>query len=374
MTASRVVPGTPGRRPTIADVARLARVSKATASRVLNSHPGVAEEKVAAVMAVVETLGFVPSSSAVNLARGRALSIGLLAPALSRPWMLEILRGVTEAIENTEFSLTLYTASSGTSSLDGLLSQLRRQAIDGLAIMQPPDSGDALQALFSPGVPVVVIDDRGAHRNLPSVGSTDEQGITDAVSHLIGVGRQKIAMLAGPQHVSCHRDRLTAYRTAMRAAASGARDDLIFVSPDDTFEAGATSAQILVGEVDFDALIVGNDAMALGAMRTLQQSGRRIPQDVAVTGFDDVAAARYAEPPLTTVYNPLYEMGGTAVRLLLAACSGEPLPDVPVLLPTRLVVRGSTVEGVGVTEATDLTHWSADSPEPRSGSVTSTET
>jgi LacI family transcriptional regulator len=338
----------------------MSNVSKATVSRVLNNYPGVAEDKVAAVLAVVRELGFVPSSSAVSLARGRALSIGLLAPMLSRPWMLEVLRGVTEAIEDTDFSLTLYTASSGAASLDSLLSQLRRQAIDGLVIMQPPDDGDRLTLLAAAGVPVVVIDDRGVHRSLPSVGSTDDQGITDAVDHLRTLGRKRIAMLAGPQHIACHRDRLGAYLNAIQKVADH-DNGLVMIGDNDSYEAGRRAGDRLVNEArNFDALVVGNDAMALGAMRQLQQLGRRIPDDIAVTGFDDVAAARYAEPPLTTVYNPLYEMGGTAARLLLAACAGETLPPAPVLLPTRLIVRASTDPSSVAPPADDLVHWSAD--------------
>lgn len=346
------------RRPTLADVAQLANVSKATASRVLNHNPGVAERRVAAVMAAMDDLGFVPSLSAVSLARGRALRLGLLAPTLTSPWMLEILRGVTEEIEHTEFSLTLYTASRGKSSLDELGSQLRQQAIDGLAIMQPPDDLNPLQPLFASGVPVVVIDDRGAHRSLASVGSTDDQGIGDAVQHLLDQGRRRIAMLAGPQHVTCHQERLAAYKNALVAGGRRRYSGLVHEASKDNFEAGAAAAHELLGAgVNFDAVVAGNDAIALGAMRRLKQHGLSIPDDIAVTGFDDIAASRYSEPPLTTVYNPLYEMGGTAVRLLLAACAGETLPQAPVRLPTRLVIRGSTVEGAAPTDNTDLIHW-----------------
>jgi LacI family transcriptional regulator len=348
------------RRPTIADVARLAGVSKATVSRVLNEVPGVTAAKVEAVLAVVRQVGFVPSQSAVSLARGRALSIGLLAPALSRPWMLEILRGVTEAIEDTDFSLTLYTMSRGATSFDALLSQMRRQAIDGLVVMQPPESGEELQRIFAAGVPVVVIDDRGAHRNLPSVGSTDEQGITDAVHHLVGLGRQYVTMLAGPQNIACHRDRLAAFKKAIQAEGLSFDDDLVRIADDDSYEAGGRAAHAIVEKHPrLDAVVVGNDAMALGALRRLQQEGRRVPQDVSVTGFDDVAAARHSDPSLTTIYNPLYEMGGTAVSLLLDACDGRTLPSEPVLLPTRLVVRAST-GAANTTVDDDLVHWYAE--------------
>jgi LacI family transcriptional regulator len=332
-----------GRRPTIADVARIARVSKTTVSRVLNNKPDVDAATVHLVRTVVEGLGYVPSSSAVSLARGRAHTMGLLAPSLSAPWMLEVLRGMTEAIEDTDYSLTLYTTSQGRKSFEAVQGQLRSQVLDGLAIMQPPEAVEDLHRLYSSGVPIVVIDDRGAHRNVPSVAGTDFDGIGSAVAHLVERGRRRLAMIAGPMHIACHRDRLKAFEASLRSCGLTPDPSLLSVAADDTLDAGAAAlTPLLRNPLPFDGLVVGNDSMALGAMRRLREAGFEIPRDVAVTGFDDIAAAAHAEPPLTTVYNPLYEMGGTAVRLLLEACGGEELPESTVFLPTRLVVRSST--------------------------------
>ena len=348
------------RRPTIADVARAAGVSKATVSRVLNGKPDVNSATTETILAVVEQLGYVPSASAVNLARGRARSIGLLAPALSRPWALQVIRGVAEGIETTDYSLSLFTSSRSQSSLADLHSHLRSQALDGLAIMQPPWHSDMNREFRMHDIPVVLIDDRESHSTVPSVASADGQGVVAAVEHLIGLGRRNIAMITGPVTIGCHRERLAAFRAAMDNSGLSAPENLIYEATDDSYSAGiAATAQLLERRQPFDALFVGNDAMALGAMRSLRASGIKIPDDVAICGFDDIISARYADPPLTTIYNPLYEMGGQAVRMLLDACAGQELPTEPVLLPTRLVTRASTMgsDADGLEAESDLISW-----------------
>jgi LacI family transcriptional regulator len=348
------VPARPGRppgadrpdkpRPTIRDVARQAQVSKTTVSRVLNGKPDVDPATTELVRAVVEEMGYVPSASAVNLARGRAHSIGLLAPALSRPWVLEVLRGVAEGIETTDYSLTLFTTSRSEASMEELRNQLRGQALDGLAIMQPPWHSDPITDFPSDGTPVVLIDDRNTHPNVPSVGSADRAGIIEAIQHLASLDRRKIAIISGPIETSCYRERLAAFREACQLAGVPPRTSLICEALDDSHRAGYQAAErLLARRASFDALFVGNDVMALGAMRRLRAEGVDIPGDVAICGFDDIAAARYADPPLTTVYNPLYEMGGRAVRMLLDACAGIAMPTEPQTLPTRLIARASTL-------------------------------
>ncbi|HEY2639661.1 MAG TPA: LacI family DNA-binding transcriptional regulator [Streptosporangiaceae bacterium] len=348
------VPARPGRRtgadgpgktrPTIRDVARRAQVSKTTVSRVLNGKPDVDPATIELVQAVVEEMGYVPSASAVSLARGRAHSIGLLAPALSRPWVLEVLRGVAEGIETTDYSLTLFTTSRSEASMQELRNQLRSQALDGLAIMQPPWHSDPITDFPADGTPVVLIDDRNTHPNIPSVGSADRDGIIEAIQHLASLQRHKVAIISGPIEIGCHRERLAAFREACKLAGVPARTNLICEARDDSYRAGYQAAERLLARgASFDALFVGNDAMALGAMRCLRAEGVDIPGEVAICGFDDIAAARFADPPLTTVYNPLYEMGGRAMRMLLDACDGTPMPAEPQILPTRLVARASTL-------------------------------
>lgn len=351
---------TAGRRPTIADVAEAAQVSKATVSRVLNHRPDVDPGTVAVVLDVTERLGYVPSSHAVGLARGRAQSLGLLVPSFTAPWMLEVLRGVTEAIEGTAYSLTLYTTGGGEqNSLDALQARIRSQSLTGLLVMQPPQEASDLQRLIGIGVPIVAIDARGPHPGLASVASDDEAGIRSAVEHLLALGRRRLAVIAGPTTIPCYRDRLRHFREALRSADVREVRRGQLVALDDSFPAGAAAAtELLSRSWRPDAVVVGNDVMALAALQVFQQRGVRVPDDVAVVGFDDISVARYADPPLSTVYNPLHEMGATAVSLLLQDTHGEDLPDSPVLVPTRLVVRRSSDPAATAPEE-DLAHWHA---------------
>lgn len=326
----------------------------------LNGKPDVDPVTAASVLAIVDELGYVPSATAVSLARGRGHSLGLLAPALSRPWVLEVLRGIAEGIETTDYSLNLFTSSGSHSSMAGLRTQLRSHALEGLAIMQPPWHTDGIPDLYATGVPIVLIDDRETHPDVSSVASADRAGVAAAVHHLTVLGRTKLAIISGPVQIGCHRERLAAFRQAVAAEGLPLDEALVCEAFDDSHRAGVYAAERLLARgVPMDGLFAGNDAMALGAMRHLRAQGVAIPQDVAICGFDDIAAARYADPPLTTIYNPLYEMGGQAVRMLLDACEGTPLPAGPVLLPTRLVTRASTTGHTGPDETDDeeLGQW-----------------
>lgn len=331
-------------RLTIADIARRANVSKATVSRVLNGKPDVDPATARRIMALVDELGYAPNSSALALAKGRANCLGMLVPSLTWPWMLEILRGVAEAVEPTRHALMLYTMSRGDESLRSFTTQvIRAQTVDGLAVIVPPGLLEYLTDLYHKGLPVVLIDDRGYNPGFPSVTTTNRAGATDATHHLLSLGRRRIAMITGPMGYGCNRDRLAGYRQALEEA--GLAFDPALVVEGDFTEAGgaAAAAALLAGGSFFDGLFAANDLMAIGAMRALRQAGRWVPDDVAIVGFDDIPSAAHTDPPLTTVRQPLYEMGRTAAQMLLANLQGEPLPASPVQLPTSLVVRGSTV-------------------------------
>lgn len=350
---------TTGRRPTITDVAKVAQVSKATVSRVLNHRSNVDPATVAVVLDVTERLGYVPSSHAVGLARGSAQSLGLLAAGFSAPWMLEVVRGVSEAIEGTAFNLTLCTTGRGEqNSFDALQARIRSQSLAGLVVVQPLDEASDLRRLIGIGVPIVAMDDREPHPGLASVASDDEAGIRSVVEHLLAMGRRRVAVIAGPTTMPCYRERLRYFREALRSA--GVRECRgRIVASDDSFPAGAAAATELLSRSSRssrpDALVVGNDVMALAVLQVFQQRGVRVPDDVAVVGFDDIPAARYADPPLSSVDKPWREMGAAAVRLLLRDTHGEDLPDSPVLVPARLVVRRSS-DPTATAPEEDLAH------------------
>lgn len=331
------------KRPTINDIARRAGLSKASVSRALNGKQDVDPETRKRVLRLAAQMGYVPSASARALSNGRSSSLGLLVPTLTWPWILEVLRGVAEEIERSGYSLILYTTSGGEDSEREFMAQVvPAGAVDGLVLVIPLGMLDYIERLARGGLPIVAVDDRGHYPDLPTVATTNIEGGRSATSHLIEQGRKRIAMLNGPHDFGCNRDRLEGYRSALQQA--GLRFDPHRVTDSDFKETGGASAMTALLKADprLDAVFVANDVMAFGAMRALRNSGRRVPEDVAVVGFDDIPASAMTHPPLTTVRQPLYEMGRTAASMVMAAVRGESISK-RIELPTSLVIRDSSV-------------------------------
>ncbi len=330
------------RRPTINDIARRAGLSKASVSRALNGKQDVDPDTRQRVMKLATQMGYVPSASARALSNGRSNCLGLLVPTLTWPWILEVLRGVAAEIESSGYSLILYTTAEGEESERAFMSQVvPAGAVDGLALVIPLGMLDYVERLAKGGLPVVVVDDRGHYPDLPTVATTNVEGGRTATRHLHEQGRQRIAMLNGPHDFGCNRERLEGYKSALKEA--GLRFDPRHVIDSDFKETGGASAMSALLEADprLDAVFVANDIMAFGAMRALRSAGRLIPDDVAVVGFDDVPASAMTHPPLTTIRQPLYEMGRTAASMVMAAVRGEPIAQ-RIELPTSLVIRESS--------------------------------
>ncbi|MFE1441799.1 LacI family DNA-binding transcriptional regulator [Streptomyces sp. NPDC058739] len=332
-------------RVTIADVARMAGVSKTTVSRVLNTRAEVDRSTAARVRQVIDQLGYVPSSGAVGLARGQSRTVGMLVPSLTWPWMGEIVQGVVDTVEAAEFGLLLFTCNRGVDSVERFTSQVSAGAFDGLLVVEPEYSLDMLTAIQRRGLPVVLIDDRGRHPEFPYVTATNHEGGASAARHLLDGGRHRPLVLTGPLRFGCVRDRLDGFR-AVYAGHGRPLDPALVVESDFTeADARAVVRRLLDLEQPFDAVFAHNDLAAMGAMAALHAAGLRVPEDVDVVGFDDIPTAHLTQPPLTTVRQPMRQMGETAARMLLARLAGEEFGERHVVLPTSLVVRRSTAAG-----------------------------
>ncbi|MGW7432280.1 LacI family DNA-binding transcriptional regulator [Streptomyces sp. NPDC054861] len=321
-------------RVTIADVAREAGVSKTTVSRVLNTGAEVDAATAARVREVIGVLGYVPSSGAVGLARGSSRTIGMLIPSLTWPWVGEVLQGVADTVEAAGYGLLLFTCNRGADSVAHFAGQVSARAFDGLLVVEPENTLDTITAMHRRGLPVVLVDDRGHHPEFPSVATTNHAGGSSAAAHLAASGRTRPLVITGRRVFGCVRDRLAGFLDVLPS-------DLV-VEGEFTEETGRAAVErALAGGRDFDCVFAHNDLIAAGALRALRKAGRRVPEDVAVVGFDDIPMARHTEPPLTTVRQPMRRMGETAAGMLLAGLAGGTIPDEPVVLPTELVVRRS---------------------------------
>jgi LacI family transcriptional regulator len=328
-------------RVTIAEVARRARVSKTTVSRVLNNKGDVDASTAIRVREVIAATGYTPSARAVGLARGRTQTVGMLVPGLTWPWMGEVLQGVADVLEARGYGLLLNTMNRGEESLTQFAKHVSANAFDGLLLVEPPDTLGYVKGLHESGLPVVMIDDRGHHPGFPLVATSNQAGAADAAAHLLATGRREVAMVSGPAGFACTRERTAGL--GERLTESGVPFDARLQVEGDFTRGGGQAAieELLATRVPFDAVFAHNDLMAAGVLDGLRAAGRTVPDDVAVVGFDDIAIAAHVRPALTTVRQPCREMGEAAATMLLDHLDGTPLPDAPEVIPTSLVIRDS---------------------------------
>lgn len=332
-------------RPTLEAVARRAGVSRATVSRVVNGSTSVAESIRDAVRQAVEEMGYVPNLAARSLVTQRTDSIALILPESATrvfsddQFFPRIVRGVSQELEAADKQLVLIMAGS-TASYDRVERYTTGRHVDGVMFASMHGVDPLPSTLARLGIPVVC-SGRPLGRMNPTVPYVDVdsvRGAADAVRHLIDTGRQRIATIAGPQDMVAGVDRLTGYRNELRDSS---RRSIVAVG-DFTRESGAQAMrQLLLDDPHLDAVFAASDLMAHGALRTLREAGRRVPDDVAVVGFDDVEIAQYTDPPLTTVRQPIVQIGREMARQLLRQASGEDVEDA-LILPTELIIREST--------------------------------
>jgi LacI family transcriptional regulator len=334
---------------TMADVAARAGVSKTTVSRVLNGKGELDPSTADRVRRVIEELGYVPSAGAVSLARGRTRVLGMLVPSLTWPWMGEVLQGVVDAAEAEGYGLLLFSCGEGEASVRPFASRASAKSFDGLLVIEPEGTLEFIAGLHRGGLPVVLIDDRAQRPQFPSVATTNRLGAQDAARHLLGLGRRRPAVVGGPRELGCTTERLVGF-AEVYAQAGLPLEPWRTSDGDFTFEGGRQAVGRLLrggrpigAGPGFDAVFAHNDLSAAGAIQALRDAGLRVPYDVAVVGFDDVPQALTTDPPLTTVHQPLREMGETAARALTGHLDGRPPATEPIVLPTSLVVRGSTL-------------------------------
>jgi LacI family transcriptional regulator len=325
-------------------------VTKTTVSRALNDRPDVNAETRERIAEIAARLGYVPSATAKVLRTGRSQSLGLAWPSFTWPGILSILRGVSDVLDELGYQVMLFPLTRGEQAERDLVFRVMPSLpMDGLILILPPGMLRYVGELANRGVPVVLIDDRIEHRDrdFPSVGTTNVQGARDATDHLLRLGRRRVAMITGPMDQDVGRNRLRGYRLALEEAGLPSCPELVVQGNFEPGSGEAAVAALLESGVRFDAIFAANDPMALAAMRALRTAGLRVPDDVALVGFDDVEAACFTIPALTTVHQPLYEMGAAAARTVVAAAEGREI-ERHIEVPTRLVVRESCgADGVG---------------------------
>ncbi|GEK87030.1 LacI family DNA-binding transcriptional regulator [Microbacterium aerolatum] len=325
------------RRTTITDVARAAGVSVATVSKAINGRYGVSPDTLSHVMTVVEDLGYESSLVATSMRRRSTNVIGVLV-AEFEPFALQLLRGVSAALEGTDYDVLAYAGSVSAGEHLGWerrsLSRLGGTLIDG-AILVTPTTTRA-----ETSVPIVAVDPHVGADGPATIGVANLEGARAATDHLISLGHRRIAHLRGRTDLESAQERERGYREALTAAGIPFDPALVVDGGYRAADSTAGAHAILDLPDTPTAVFAANDLSAIEMMRIATERGLRVPADLSVVGFDDILDAASHAPQLTTVRQPLPEMGTAAVRMLLDVLKGSD-PE-PVRMPTTLIVREST--------------------------------
>ena len=330
-------------RVTIREVADEAGVSIATVSRVLNGRDDVAPETRELVARVIQERGYVANRNARGLSAGRTGLIGVLVPLVFPAYFSSILSGASEALYEHDLRAVLSPTGHQHDREVTLLDRLAHGLTDGALIVLPEESNEELGRLAGAGYNFVVVDPlMPLDERIPSVSAAHTSGADQAMRHLLGLGHRRIAIITGPRGWVATEDRRRGYHAAL-AAAGILPDPELEVESNFEIDGGEQAARILLDLPERPtAIFAFNDNHAIGALRAARERGLRVPEDLSIVGFDDVEHATIVSPTLTTVRQPLAEMGRTAVSLLTRLIERQRFEALHVELATRLVVREST--------------------------------
>jgi LacI family transcriptional regulator len=324
---------------TLEQVARRAGVSPSTVSRILNGTAVVSDEKRAVVDRAVAELGFVPNPVARGLAGGRTLSVGVVTQAIDSPFYGVALRGIEEELDQAGYSPLFVSGHWNAAEEARCIDVLRSRRVDGIIVLTGRLSDTALRSCAK-ALPVVVTGRTLKAPGLFSLNFDNAGGARLATEHLIELGHRGIAFITGdPAHPDAV-ERERGYREALEAAGVPVRPSLVVLGQFSEESGRLAMERLLDSRQRFTAVFAANDQMAFGAALALYRRGLRVPDDVSLVGFDDLAESMYAIPPLSTVHQPGYELGRLAASAMLQLLAGtKPSADVPA---PRLVVREST--------------------------------
>lgn len=331
-------------RVSLADVAREAGVHVSTASRALNPETrGVVNvDTVAKVLAAAERLGYRPNHLARGLRTHKTFTIGIVVPDLENPLFPPLVRGAERTLGEEGYSLLVGNTDNERAHTEAVIAALADRRVDGL-IVATAELGDALEAKVRlAGTPVVSVNRASSDHSIPAIVGDDHLGIGFAIDHLVELGHTRIGHVAGPTRISTGAGRAAAFRAHMSRHGIDAGQR---VEAANWFRIGPgeeAAAALLDHHPHLTAIVAGNDLLALGVLRAAAAAGKRVPDDLSVTGYNDMPFVDMMHPPLTTVRVPYRRMGEMAAELLLRIIAGSDDAAGSVRLAPTLIVRSST--------------------------------
>ena len=337
MSARKERPAT----PTIRDVAEAAGVSPATVSRVLNNYAFIRPEVRSKVLNAIRTLGYEPNRVAQRLRSTRSLIIGFVVTDITNPFLNTIMSTVESIFFEQGYSVLMSNTGANAQKELDYLSMMEAEETAGIVVIPTSDDVERIVELAVGGMPIVVIDRHMYSDSIDCVLSDNVAGATSAVEHLIQLGHERIGHIGGPLYLTSGRERYQGYAQAMASSHLPVQEGWVRFG-NHRYESGyQETVELLREHPEITALFIENNMMSLGALTALQDLRRRVPDEIAVVGFDDTPWSNLLNPPLSVVAQSTTEIGRRAAALLLERIKQPDLPARTELLPTTLIVRAS---------------------------------
>ncbi len=332
---------TAGRQTSIKDIARLAGVSHSTVSRALRFSPLVNQETSEKIRQIAAECGYTPSAAARSLVTRRTNSVGVVVTSIADPFAAEVVGGIEDAAHEYGFSVLLADSKAVPDREISAVRLLEERRVDGIVVTASRVGALYMKTLSRMQVPIVLLNNQHPSEFVHSVMIANTEASLEVTRYLIELGHQRIAYLGDRYGDQTDTERFAGYRQAINEAGIAFEPELV-VHGDGKPEGGLTAmATLLALPHPPTAVFCYNDMSALGAIRTIRAAGLRIPHDISVVGFDDVHIMKYTDPPLTTVRQPMHEMGRLAMETLYQLLSGAK-SERTIKVPGQLIVREST--------------------------------
>lgn len=332
---------------TIKEIAKLAGVSRSTVSRVINNDPNVSEKTRVKVQSIIDRVGYQPNPVARSLISGRAHVLGLVIPMTysslyTDPFFSLLAQGISSTCTANNYTLMLWLIEPDYEKRANN-NILNNRLIDGIIVASNVINDPLIDGLIERKVPMIQIG-RNKRQEVSSVDADNIHGAAMAVRYLVNSGCRKLATVTGHMDLFSSRDRLTGFKRGLEEKNLPIQEERIAFG-DFTEEGGYLQTKSLLSNTDFDGMFVASDMMSFGAMRAIQEAGLRIPEDVALVSFDDIPAAARHRPALTTIRQPIHQMGAIAAQTLIDQLDNDDTATPRrIILPTELVLRETTIQ------------------------------
>ena len=332
-------------KTTISDIARLANVSAMTVSRVINGTGPVKKETAERIRRIIKELNYHPNLIARSLSSKRTMMIGVIIPKTEHlfldNYLAQILSGISDILQENNYRLILYPVEKNSAEQQEYLNIARSNLLDGLILIKVTPADNRLNPLFESGFPAIAVNFKLENASCNFVDSENIRGARLAVRYLYEKGHRKIGFMTGFMEEVNAQDRYSGFMEEMKKLGLPVNENWIVTGDFDQHKAYEAAGDILKLSKRPTALFCSDDYMAIGAMRRFKEAGLRIPEDIALVGFDDIELAAFVKPALTTVRQPMFKMGETAARIVLDIIRKKLKPPVQRFMPVELIERES---------------------------------